>query len=310
MKRGDSLQATKLASQPMVKAAPPLPALVRLARPKQWIKNLLVVGAAFAAGALGHNDAWVKVGVAFVSFCLIASGIYALNDVRDRHEDREHPTKCRRPVASGAVSPRLAGIAGASWIAAGLLLSSLDSPVLTLTAEGYVIVTLSYTLIWRHVVVMDVLAIAAGFVLRAVAGGAAIGVPLSNSFLLVVTFAAIMIAAGKRDSELSRARDDLLNRRLVLRLYTHRTLAWVLIAALGGAIIAYVGWALEQRAAVTFPWRLITAVPFSVALLRYLQLVRRGQTEAPDELLLRDGPMICAAGLWLISFGLGVNAGA
>ncbi|WP_249010736.1 decaprenyl-phosphate phosphoribosyltransferase [Conexibacter sp. DBS9H8] len=294
----------------MVKAATPLPALIRLARPKQWIKNLLVVGAAFAAGALGHNDAWVKVGVAFLSFCLLASGIYALNDVRDRHEDREHPTKCRRPVASGAVSPRLAGLAGAAWIVAGLLLSSLDSPVLTLTAEGYVIVTLSYTLIWRHVVVMDILAIAAGFVLRAVAGGAAIGVPLSTSFLLVVTFAAIMIAAGKRDSELSRARGDLGNRRLVLRLYTHRTLGWVLIAALCGAILAYVAWALEQRAGVTFPWRLITAVPFSVALLRYLQLVRRGQTEAPDELLLRDWPMLCAAGLWLISFGLGVNAGA
>src|SRR5579883_3307691 len=107
----------------MVAFAVPVTALFRLARPKQWTKNLLVVAAALAAGSLGRDDVWPKVGLTFVAFCAIASGIYALNDVRDRHEDAAHPTKCRRPIASGELTPSVGGIFGACLIAGGLLLT-------------------------------------------------------------------------------------------------------------------------------------------------------------------------------------------
>ncbi|HET9075203.1 MAG TPA: decaprenyl-phosphate phosphoribosyltransferase [Solirubrobacteraceae bacterium] len=294
----------------MVASAVPVTALLRLARPKQWTKNFLVVAAALAAGSLGHHGAWLKAGLAFIAFCAIASGIYALNDVRDRHEDAAHPTKCRRPIASGEVSPSVGGIFGACLIAGGLLLTVTLPPLVTLVAQAYVVLTLTYTLIWRHIVVLDLFSIAGGFVLRAVAGGVAVGVPLSVWFLLVITFAAVMVAAGKRDSELARVRLSSRQPRAVLRVYTHRTLRALMVAACGAAMIAYVLWALAQSASVGFPWRLLTAVPFGLAMARYLVLARAGASEAPDELLLHDRPMLGAAGLWLIVFALGVSAGA
>ncbi len=293
-----------------VKTRSSLSALVRLGRPKQWTKNLLVIGAALAAGAITRDDVWEKTGVAFVSFCLLSSGIYALNDVRDRNEDRAHPTKRKRPVASGQISPAIATVAGVLAIAAGLALSDLVSPLLVLTADAYVILTLSYTLLIRHIVVLDLLAVAGGFVLRAVAGGVAASVPLSASFLVVVSCAALMITAGKRDSELSRVRDSDRPRRLVLRLYTHGILRMLMLLAFAGGLVAYVLWALQQGHGVEFPWRLLTAVPFAIAMGRYLMLVRSGDGEAPDELLLSDRPLIGAAGAWLTIFALGVSAGA
>src|SRR5579884_1797603 len=159
-------------------------------RPHQWVKNLLVIAAAGAAGALGHDDVPVHVGLAFVAFCMLASGIYAINDVRDADEDRLHPRKRFRPVAAGELAPRAAIWLGITLMAAGLVLCEFIEPLLAVVGAGYVALSLSYTLVWRHVLLLDIFAIAGGFVLRAVAGGVASPVTLSRAFVLVVTAAA------------------------------------------------------------------------------------------------------------------------
>jgi decaprenyl-phosphate phosphoribosyltransferase len=287
-----------------------LPALLRLARPRQWVKNLLVLAAAAAAGALGEEHVWLRVAITCLAFCLLASGIYAVNDVRDADEDRRHPRKRLRPVASGELSPRLALVAGGISILAGLAACVTINPLTGVVGLGYVVLTLTYTILWRHLIIFDLLAIAGGFVLRAVAGGTAAPVRLSVAFLLVVTFAALLIAAGKRDAELARSSADLSGKRLVLHRYSHRTLRLLMGLSTVGAVAAYVYWALEQPTVGGFPWRPLSALPFALALLRYLALVRVGHGEAPEDLLLRDRAILWTVTAWAVVFALGVHAGA
>ena len=284
-------------------------ALVRTARPRQWVKNALVIAAAGAAGALGHDDVPGRVGIAFVAFCLLASGIYAVNDVRDIAEDRLHPRKRLRPVAAGDLSPWAAITAGAAAIATGLTACLLVSPLLALVALGYVALTLSYTLVWRHLVVFDIVAVAGGFVLRAIAGGVSANVPLSVWFIAVVTLAAVLVATGKRRAELLRAEVGQAPRRRVLAHYTDRALQTLLFVSAVGALIAYYLWAFEAKVGAGIPWRVLTILPFTAAIIRYVALVRGGDGEAPEEMLFADRPLQIASAMWLALFALQVNAG-
>lgn len=277
-------------------------------RPKQWLKNLLVIAAAAAAGALGHDDVPGHVCLAFVAFCMLASGIYAINDVRDVAEDRLHPRKRHRPVAAGEISPRTAVVAGAASICAGLILSTGIRPLLGLVALGYVVLTVTYTIMWRHIVVLDIAAIAGGFVLRAVAGGVAAQVGLSRWFLLVVTFSAVLVAAGKRYAELLRGTAHTGAGRRVLRAYSRRGLWAILLGAGVGASAAYVMWALELPITDGAPWRQLTIAPFLAALARFGSLVLSGEGEAPEELLLGDRWLVLATVVWFVLFALGVHA--
>src|SRR5579884_3134838 len=287
-------------------------------RPHQWVKNLLVIAAAGAAGALGHDDVPVRVGLAFVAFCLLASGIYAINDVRDAEEDRLHPRKCLRPVAAGELPPPAAVSLGVALMASGLALCGAIRPLLAAVGAGYLALTLSYTLLWRHLLVLDIAAIAGGFVLRAVAGGVAAPVTLSRAFVLVVTGAAVFAAAGKRRAELRRT-DALalsagvdggavLARRRVLEGYTPGRLRLILLASALLTLGAYAYWAFELPAVHGIPWRPLTLVPAIAALARYAVLLARGQGEAPEDLLLHDRPLQLAGVVWVALFALGVHA--
>ena len=180
----------------------PVRAAVATMRPKQWIKNALVVAAAGAAGALGHDDVPARVALATGAFCLLASGIYAVNDVLDAPEDRRHPVKRHRPVAAGTLDPIAATALGLWLMLLGLILCAVIAPLLALVGAAYVGLTISYSLFWRRVLVLDIVAIAGGFVLRAVAGGVAAPVTLSRWFLLVVVCGAVFVAAAKRYAEL------------------------------------------------------------------------------------------------------------
>src|SRR5436190_13859399 len=186
----------------------PVRALAATMRPKQWMKNALVIAAPGAAGALGHHGVPIRVGLATAAFCLLASGIYAVNDARDAPEDRLHPIKRHRPVAAGELDAWTAITFGAWLIVVGILICAVISLLLALVAIGYVALTVSYTLVWRHVQVLDIGAIAGGFVLRAVAGGAAAPVTLSRFFLVVVACVAVFVAGAKRYAELCRAEID------------------------------------------------------------------------------------------------------
>ena len=283
-------------------------AILVTARPRQWIKNGLVVAAAGAAGALGDENVPLHVGLACAAFCLLASGAYAVNDVRDAGEDRRHPRKRFRPVAAGELGPRAALALGGSSMFGGLVLCAFVRPLLAVVGAGYLALTLSYTIVWRHVVLVDVLAIASGFVLRAVAGGVAAPVTLSRWFVLVVTAVAVFVAAGKRQAELRRSEAAPATRRRVLRLYTPAMLRLILTASIAIALFAYCVWAFQLPAVNGLPWRPLTILPFAACLLRYAALARTGDGEAPEEVLLRDRRMQLAGGAWLVLFALGVHA--
>jgi decaprenyl-phosphate phosphoribosyltransferase len=283
-------------------------ALVTTARPRQWVKNALVVAAAGAAGALGHDDVPGRVAAACAAFCLLASGIYAINDVRDIAEDRLHPRKRLRPIAAGDIAPWIAVTAGAGAIAVGLAASVLIAPLLGLVSLGYVTLTLSYSLVWRHLVAFDIVAVAGGFVLRAIAGGVSANVPLSHWFVAVVTLAAVLVATGKRRAELLRAQRGNAPRRRVLAHYSETALGTVLALSAAGAFVAYCMWTLEVPVSSGIPWRPLTIVPFTVAILRYVMLARAGDGEAPEEMLFGDRVLQIASIVWLALFALEVNA--
>jgi decaprenyl-phosphate phosphoribosyltransferase len=277
-------------------------------RPRQWIKNGLVVAAAGAAGALGHDGVPVRVGLACVAFCMLASGIYAINDVRDAEEDRLHPRKRYRPVAAGELEPGTATALGLALMLAGLALCAIVRLPLAGVGAAYLALTLSYTLIWRHILILDVIAIAGGFVLRAVAGGVAAPVGLSRWFVLVVTCVAVFVAAGKRQAELRRTEAGGAGRRPVLEHYTAARLRLILAGSAAGALLSYCVWAFQLPDVDGIPWRPLTIVPFAACLLRYVAHVRRGGGEAPEELVLADRWLLLAGGAWLVLFALSVHA--
>ncbi|MGI8428986.1 MAG: decaprenyl-phosphate phosphoribosyltransferase [Solirubrobacteraceae bacterium] len=283
-----------------------LHAAVVTSRPRQWIKNALVVAAPGAAGALGRDDVPVHVLLACAAFCLLASGAYAINDVRDASEDRSHPRKRHRPVARGELSARSALGLGAAMIVGGLSLCALVAPLLAAVGAGYLALTLTYTVVWRHVLILDLVAIAGGFVLRAVAGGVAAPVTLSRWFVLVVTFTAILVAAGKRHAELQRSAGGR-RRRRVLELYSEARLRLILAGSAACALFAYSVWAFQLPEVDGIPWRPLTIIPFAACLLRYGALLRAGDAEAPEDLMLADRPLQVAAIAWLAVFAFGVH---
>ncbi len=283
-------------------------ALLALARPRQWLKNALVIAAPGAAGALGHDDVPGRVLIACIAFCFISAGIYALNDVRDRHEDRRHPSKRLRPVAAGEIAPPDAVLFGCVLMVCGLVMCTAVTPLLTLVGFGYLALTVSYTWVWRHLPVLDLIALAGGFVLRALAGGVAAPVGLSRWFVLVVTCAAVFVATGKRLAELLRAIAGGTRGRRVLRRYSAAGLRRVLAVSQAGALFAYCVWAFELPDTDGVPWRLLTVIPFTVCLLRYGRIMRAGAGEAPEEVLMSDAVIAIGALAWLVLFGLSVNA--
>jgi decaprenyl-phosphate phosphoribosyltransferase len=277
-------------------------------RPKQWIKNALVIAAAGAAGALGHDDVPVRVGLACLGFCLVASGIYAINDVRDAPEDRLHPRKRHRPVAAGELDPAIATVLGVVLALSGIALCALVRPLLVLVALAYLVLTVGYTVVLRRIPILDIGAVAGGFVLRAVAGGVAAPVTLSRWFVLVVTSAAVLVAAGKRHAELWRTVQAGIGGRSVLARYGVARLRLIIAGSAAVALFSYCVWAFAISDVDGIPWRPLTIVPFAAALARYGMLIHSGEGEAPEELLLRDRWLAGAGVLWLVVFALSVHA--
>jgi decaprenyl-phosphate phosphoribosyltransferase len=281
-----------------------LRAWARAARIHQWVKNLLLFAAPLAAGALAHAGALARVALAFVAFCLLAGGAYLINDVCDAAEDRRHPVKRHRPIASGAVAPGHALAAGIVGIALGIGVAACVSWKLAGAAGGYALLNGAYTALLRQIAIADICAIAGAFVLRAVAGAIAAGVPSSPWFVVVVSFAALFVAAGKRYADFL---DPAARRsRPVLEQYTDDFLRLVIGTAAAVALGAYCLWAFAGPRAAATPWRELTVAPFTVAMLRYGLLVSSGVAGAPEEVLLGDRFMQLAGAVWLAMLALGL----
>lgn len=276
----------------------------RALRVRQWPKNLLVFGAPAAAGALWRPSVLDRVSLAALAFCLLSSGIYLINDLRDAPEDRRHPRKRRRPIAARQITPVRALAAAAVTIGAGLGLSALLSAASLEVAGSYVALNFAYTTWLRRVAIADIAAIAGAFVIRAAAGGTAARVTISPWFFVVVSFAALLVAAGKRYADFldpaSRAA------RPTLDEYNADFLRMVITAALGVAVAAYCLWAFQAARQGAVVWREITILPFTLALLRYLLLVSKGSAGAPEEILLGDRFLQLMGLAWVLTFFMGL----
>ncbi len=291
--------------------------LLRLSRPCQWIKNLLVFVAPAAAGVLFHRTVFLHALAAFAIFCVAASGTYFLNDAIDADSDRRHPRKRQRPIAAGFVSIPLAIGLGLVMLAVAIGLSALLAGWhLGLVIAIYVLVNVAYSLELKNEPVVDLVAVSAGFVLRAVAGGVATGVALSNWFLIVASFGSLLIVTGKRSGEKQLLDDheaDHGSVRQTLGSYTPTFLRSVRTLSAAVTVTAYCLWAFE-RAAQLHPghdpiWFQLTVVPFTIALLHVLLILDAGVGAAPEELALKDRRLQIYGLCWVALFAIGVYAG-
>jgi decaprenyl-phosphate phosphoribosyltransferase len=260
---------------------------------------VLVLAAPCAAGLTFRPEVAVDVAAAFVVFCLLSSATYLINDVRDREHDRLHPRKRARPVAVGELSPRAAVWAAAIMGLTGVAIATAVRPALGATGCGYLALTMSYSLWWRRVIVADIAAVAAGFVLRAVAGGAATGVSLSRWFLLVTSWCAVFLVAGKRYAEIDDSATSSLTRS-TLRRYSPGSLRLLLAAAAVLASAAYAAWAFTRPRHGL--WYELSMAPFVLWLARYAVLLGRGTGQAPEELVLRDRVLLALSFVWALLF--------
>lgn len=280
--------------------------LLRACRPRQWSKNLLVLAAPAAAGVIGRPQVAGQVAGAFVALSLLASATYLVNDVRDREQDRRHPDKRLRPVAAGELSPHSALRAAALMALAGVALAIAIRPVLGAVAVGYLALTASYSFWLRRIVVADILAIAAGFVLRALAGGAATDIYLSRWFIIVTACCAVFLVAAKRYAEL-REHGAGGPMRATLRRYSGGSLRLTLLTAATLAGVAYTSWAFTRPSHVV--WYGLSIAPFLLWLARYAMLIGAGAGQAPEELILRDRTLLMLSVAWAFLFLGGVYVG-
>ncbi|MGA9276917.1 decaprenyl-phosphate phosphoribosyltransferase [Ilumatobacter sp.] len=280
--------------------------LVRAMRPKQWLKNVLVFAAPGAAGVLDTPSDLVATLIVFVAFCLAASGIYIWNDLSDIEADRTHPTKRNRPIAAGLIPVNTARVIGVILPVAALAVAAATGRWQTVVIVGvYIVLTLCYTFWLKEVAIIDLLAIAAGFVLRAAGGAVAVDVPMSRWFVLCVTFGSLFIVVGKRYAELQELGIGA-GTRATLDTYTPGFLRMLLSVSLGGALISYCVWAFETAEGTDIPFYELSIVPMIAALFRYLLVLERGEGSAPEEVFASDRVLQLAGLAWIIIYGIAV----
>jgi decaprenyl-phosphate phosphoribosyltransferase len=294
----------------LAEPVPSLPlALLRLARPRQWVKNLLLFAAPGAAGVLTHRTQLVHTILAVALFCLASSGTYFINDAIDYEADQRHPTKRQRPIAAGIVSPAMAIGSGALMLAAALALSVLlVSPQFAGVVAGYVFITIAYSVRLKHEPVIDLAAVASGFIIRAVAGGIAAGVAVSSWFIIVVSFGALFMVAGKRHAEQLDMGDDAGSHRATLEAYSQSYLRYLRSTSSALAIAAYCLWAFDREATIhtNIPWYEFSIIPVVLGIFRYALVLETGAGSAPEEIVLGDRTLQFLGVAWAVLFGLGV----
>jgi len=241
-----------------------------------------------------------------VAFCLISASIYLINDIRDVEADRQHPTKQFRPIAAGELSPSVAwGLAAVTFVAA-MAVAFWTSSMLGAVIAFYWLLQVGYSFFWKNQPIIDLAMVAAGFLLRAVAGGVASGLVLSQWFLLVASFGSLFMVAGKRYSELVELGDSA-GTRTSLAHYTDTYLreVWSLAAAV--MILSYSLWAFEQKGDLWgVPWAAVSIAPFTLAVLRYAFQIDRGVAGEPEDVALGDRMLQAFAVLWAIPLAVAV----
>ncbi|MBA4504927.1 decaprenyl-phosphate phosphoribosyltransferase [Corynebacterium sanguinis] len=286
-------------------------AMIKGLRPKQWVKNVLVLAAPLAAGLDGLTSrSLIDVLIAFVVFCFGASAIYLVNDARDVDSDREHPTKRFRPIASGMLPINLAYTMAVVLIVAAIGLSFLATdPALAWVIGIYIVLQLGYCFGWKHIPVIDIALVSSGFMLRTMAGGVAAGIDLSQWFLLVAAFGSLFMASGKRYAEMLLAQETGVKIRKALEGYTPTYLRFVWTLSATAVVMSYALWGFQLANAINGAasiWYQISMVPFVIAILRYAAKVDSGHGGAPDEIALEDRVLQLLALAWILCIVMAV----
>lgn len=297
---------------PAVHVPDPAPAaalaagLLRTARPRQWMKNVLVLAAPFAAGRLLSGGEAIRLALVLVLFTACSAAAYLINDARDAEADRAHPVKCLRPVASGQVPAPAAYATGAALaVLAPAVAGMVCNADTALLLAGYVVMQLAYCVWLKHILVVDLVVVTTGFLMRAMAGGLALGITLSRWFLITSGFCALFMVAAKRYSELTlmagRGEGELGASRALLSTYTTGYLRFVWQLGAGVAVLAYCLWAMETSGHAgggALPWRQLSMVPFTLSVLRYAVFADAGGAGAPEDVVLRDRPLAVIGAVW------------
>lgn len=282
-------------------------ALLRACRPRQWVKNALVFAVPAAAGELTRGTVLIASVLVATVFCLVSSGTYLFNDAADVEADRLHPVKRSRPIAAGQLSVRRARIVATVVMALGLVIAGVLSWRLLAVVGAYVALTSAYTRYLKHMAVYDIAAVAAGFLLRAVAGGVASNIYISRWFLIVAGAGALFLITGKRYAELQAAGTGEGHPRGVLSVYSRDYLRAMLSTTAGVTVVAYCLWAfqgsLHERAS---SWTAVSAVPFVLGIMRYGLLLEQGHGEEPEEVLRGDRHLRVIGVLWLAALAAGI----
>ena len=307
--------------------------LLKTFRPRQWLKNLAVFAALVFSGFFFYEfpNYFGRVSLTFLLFCFLSSAIYVFNDIADRESDSKHPFKKKRPLASGKLSVRTAAIAGGVLVGIALIGGFMLSPFVFLLMLSYAVLQIGYSLVLKHISILDVLSIAGGFMLRVYAGSVVVNLHMSVWFLLTVISVSLFIAVAKRQSErtllANQKNGESFSTRKALNTYSERlldiytgmfaTAAWVTYSlfafqhesAVNSGIIPSL-MAFLPRAFSAQKWLMLT-VPITIyGVMRYLQLVyESNEGESPERVLLRDRPLLIAAIIWgamvmIIIYGL------
>ncbi|MDQ3303359.1 MAG: decaprenyl-phosphate phosphoribosyltransferase [Actinomycetota bacterium] len=272
---------------------------LKLARPKQWIKNGFVLAGIVFAGEIFSPPLMLDALMAFAAFCLLSSATYAANDVLDVKEDRSHPLKRFRPVASGEISSRAALIFSALLAAGGLLLAFESGFGVGLAGLGYLLLQAVYTTVLKHQAILDVMSISAGFVIRALAGVAAVGVALSPWLIICTGLLTLFLGFSKRRHELATLGDGAVAHRKNLRDYSVPMLDQMMNIMISATIIGYAlyTFTVYQEEKEFF---MMASIPFVVyGVFRYMLLVHRDGGGNPDTLVLRDRALQASLLLWM-----------
>jgi 4-hydroxybenzoate polyprenyltransferase len=273
-------------------------------RPGEWIKNTFVFAGLIFGVKLTDPAAFVASLAAFGIFCALAGAVYLINDVSDQERDRQHPSKRERPIASGALSSQTALVTAAVLATAGLVAAWMLGKAFGAVATAYVALLALYSGPLKHIVIIDVLTIAIGFVLRVAAGALAVGVPMSHWLLVCTILLALFLGLSKRRHELILLADGATGHRQILQEYSPYLLDQMIGVVTASTLMAYVFYATSGETAEKFGTSLLgLTIPFPLyGIFRYLYLVhQREGGGSPAELLLNDRPLLACVALWGIA---------
>jgi decaprenyl-phosphate phosphoribosyltransferase len=289
-----------------------LRALASALRPRQWPKNVLVFAAPVASGAVLHAESLTRTFAAFWIFVAASAAAYLLNDVADREQDRLHPVKSRRPIASGRLGVKMALVVAGALALVSCAMASILSPVLGVVVVSYLAITAAYTIFLKRLAVIELACVASGFTLRAVAGGAAAHVSISPWFLVMVSFGALFVIAGKRRSEQVALGSAKTAHRRSLGVYPAEFLRSVRVLAMAVTVTTYCLWAFERASQLSLGrgsnlvWFEFSIVPFVMGVLLVELAVQHGRGGEPEELVLTDHALQLCGLAWAALVVIGI----